>query len=525
MNALNSAIDVEVMIVGAGPVGVTAALLLAGRGISSVVLERHHAPYPLPRAVHADDEVFRILQAVGAHERFAEVSRSMPGMRLLDRNHAVMAEFGRDSTNGANGFPQASMFDQPELEEILLDLAEAHPLIDIRRGCVALDAVDHHDSATVTYSGESGTRTLVASAVIGCDGTNSIIRDRIGTGLRDLHFQERWLVVDIRTETPLHVWAGVHQICDPERAATFMHITGNRYRWEFRINERERAEQLAEPASLRRLLRPWMTPDAFDRAEIIRHAEYTFRARVADRWRRGHLYIAGDAAHQTPPFVGQGLGAGLRDVFNLTWKLAGVLQGSAPEAILNTYQTERRPHVTRTVRMAVAVGWALTGGQDRAAAVRRAGLSFICRLPGLSTAVLPASSPPLTAGPLVMRRTGKHRLNGRICPQPYLESDHGTTRFDDTLGDGFTLLTSGPLPPICPIPSDVTHLALTALTWPDDSINTLTGWLESHAAYAVLLRPDRVVMATARHQCGVPDLLNLVPRPDVTAAAHNGSDR
>ncbi|WP_143695037.1 FAD-dependent monooxygenase [Williamsia sp. 1135] len=224
-----------VVIVGAGPVGLVCALLLARRGVASVILERHRAPYALPRAVHLDDEVFRILQAVGIEGTFAPHTRAMPGMRLVSGRGRVMTEFARNTSEGRNGFPPDSMFDQPDLERILLDRAADVDLIDLRRGCQVTE-VSRGARPVVCYQNSAGATAFIdAVAVIGCDGANSAVRAQLGVTMRDFRFDEQWLVVDVLTPAPLDVWSGVHQICDPHRAATFMPVTGNRYRWEFRV--------------------------------------------------------------------------------------------------------------------------------------------------------------------------------------------------------------------------------------------------------------------------------------------------
>ena len=405
-----------VVIVGAGPVGVVAATLLAQRGIDSVVLERYAEPYPLPRAVHLDDEVYSILREIGLAAGFDSISRPMPGMRLVDAQHRTMAEFRRDATTpGPLGCPQASMFDQPDLERLLLANLANHPGVALRRGCTVSGVERHTDGAVVRYADESGEHRIIAGAVLGCDGANGIVRQSIGASMLDLRFCERWLVIDVNTAAPLSVWGGVHQICDPQRPATFMHITGTRYRWEFRLGPDEDAADLTTPDALAGLLQKWFGPALPDDLEIIRHATYTFRAQVADRWRSGRIFLLGDAAHQTPPFIGQGLGAGLRDAHNLVWKLAGVLCGELAESILDTYELERRPHATRTVRAAVAVGWALTGGQDRAARVRKGTLAVMWRIPGISRGVLSTSSPALGSSVLVDGRLSR-RGTGRVFP-------------------------------------------------------------------------------------------------------------
>ncbi|WP_433059221.1 bifunctional 3-(3-hydroxy-phenyl)propionate/3-hydroxycinnamic acid hydroxylase [Dactylosporangium sp. CS-033363] len=450
----------RVVIVGAGPVGVAAAILLAQRGVASLVLDRYPEPYPLPRAVHLDDEVMRILHVLGVADEFLTVSRPGLGLRLLDARHRVMATFDRDPTRGPHAYPQANMFDQPDLERLLRLRMADYPLISFVEGTVV--AVDF---PTVRYSSPDGTvRSVEASAVLGCDGANSTVRDLIGASLVDLGFEERWLVVDGICDGDLGTWGGVHQVCDPRRAATFMELGPRRYRWEFRLLPGETDLDL-DP-----LLAPWLGTVP---VRIVRRAEYTFRACVASTWQSGRVFLLGDAAHQTPPFIGQGLGAGLRDAYNLAWKLAA---GDA--ALLATYERERRPHVRAQIRLAIVAGWAMTGGQDRAAAVRRLLLGSVWRLPGMKGLALRSTSPAL-------RGVGRGRLAGTFAPQPSRE-------FDDVLGDGWAVLYAGTEPSDFP-----DHYRLVNVTDEVDPRGSLRRWMRGRQ---IVLRPDRVVFATRRSQ-------------------------
>ena len=525
--------------VGAGPVGCTAALLLADVGEPVTLLERHTRPHLLPRAVHLDDEVARILCQIGISDGFLSRSRPCSGLRLLDAGHRVMAEFRREHEAGVHGFPQANMFHQPDLEQLMLARVEQHPLIDFRRGADVCGLEDLPGAAQVQvrarFTGDQAPQRLTGTFVLGCDGATSTIRELMAVPMEDLGFTERWLVVDIRADIPLDTWDGVEQICDPARAATFMQVTGDRYRWEFQLREGEDEADLITPQALGRLLRPWTGRGDLAGLEIIRSATYTFRARLAARFQAGRVFLLGDAAHLTPPFIGQGLAAGLRDADNLAWKIAHVAAGLAGEDLLTSYDSERRPHARAMIKKAVRVGWAMTGGQDRAAAVRRVILATSVRSARFREAMASTQTPCLTAGALqhaprrVLRGRAAARI-GALIPNPLVSTNAGApVRLDAVLHGQAAVLTAGQpgadLLALCrrhrllvvrvaadPAPG-VAELAGTPGHAPDQGQPAERNYAEvspvgSHGIaalqalirdpdMAVLVRPDRVVAAVA----------------------------
>jgi 3-(3-hydroxy-phenyl)propionate hydroxylase len=499
---MSASIHVPVLIVGAGPTGAAAAIMLAQRGIECLVLDRWPEVYPLPRAVHFDDEVFRILAGLGIAEKVRAISRPVPGMQLVDPRLRVLAEFTRDRSGRVHGYPQANMFDQPDLEGVLRNRLAELPQAQLR-GDVEVVAVEQVPGGPapvrVRYRDlTSGEESAVwADAVLGCDGANSLTRSCIGAELEDLGFEQRWLIVDVESPELLHAYDGVQQVCDHDRAATFMMVTPGRYRWEFRLRPGEQPDDLDE-AQVVELIRPWLGAADPDKITFLRRTWYTFRGAVADRWHDRRVFLLGDAAHLTPPFIGQGMCAGIRDAANLTWKLALVLSGRADDRLLSTYEAERRPHAGRMIRLAILIGSIMTGGSARTARLRRAALRTASRLPGVEQKVIDTAWPALPAGTLIARRD---RAAGQLCPQPRVRTHHGDVLLDQALGDGFAIVTRGGdgVAAYDPVTRDYFEALGTSLVHLDaaDIDGPLNALLGRTGPVALLLRPDRVIAASA----------------------------
>jgi len=494
---------VPVIIVGAGPTGITAATMLGQYGISCLVLDRHETVYPLPRAVHADDEIYRILARLGVGDEFAAHRRSALGLRLLDTDMRVLAQLERSPEPSANGYPQMNMFDQPELEGMLRANLKRYPHV-VLRGDVEVTSVTQNRPGRVRVSFldrvRGGEQSVEASYVLGCDGANSLVRASTGAHMYGLPFQQDWVVIDVDTDAELDQWEGCHQLCSLERAGTYMRVGQTRYRWEFRLLDGETAADYQTIEHIEPLIKPWLGDTPAEQLRLVRVTAYTFRAQVASRWRDRNVFVLGDAAHLTPPFVGQGMAAGLRDALNLTWKVAGVLGKTLPESVLDTYEQERKAHAAAMILMAVSVGAAMTGGGRLGDVVRKVAFPRLAhvRLPGTRTSAADGVAPGLHKSALVVKSRTPGQLAGTLCPNPVLRDG---LRFDQIVGNRFALVTSSQL-------SDAQQKELNSRGAAVVSVardSQLGSWLKKGRAAAAIVRPDGAVMRAGRNVAAICD--------------------
>ena len=486
--------DGDVAIVGYGPVGQTLAILLAQQGFRVVALERWPEPYPLPRAVHFDHEVARILQSAGVMEALAGRTEPAPIYEWRNAAGEVLLRFGRETGSALSGWPDSNMFCQPELEEILDARARSLAQVTVLRGCEVEAIASDADGVAATARRADGSEVGVrAHFGVGCDGANSTVRDRLAIPFTDLGFAFDWLVVDLVPAAP-RAWDPVNwQLCDPARPTTLVSGGPGRRRWEFMRLPGESIEELDCEATAWRLLAPWdVRPD---NARLERHAVYTFRGRWADRWRSGRWLLAGDAAHLMPPFAGQGMCSGLRDAANLAWKLGAVLAHRAGPALLDTYTSERLPHVRQTIDFSVALGRVICVADPEAAAARDRDMVPAAKAAGLAT---PAPLPPIGAG--CFAPGDPHAA--RLFPQGRVRVDGREGRFDDLHGAGFALVS--PMGDPARALDAATAARFAALGGRTAHVPTeadLDGvyarWFSSTGAAVALQRPDFYVYGTA----------------------------
>lgn len=433
--------DVDVVIAGYGPVGAVAANLLGRRGLRTLVVEPTTSVYHLPRAAHHDAEIHRVYESIGILDDLRDSLAANRGMDFITAGGKRL--FGFVAAPGSSW-----MFYQPDLERALRAGVDRLSSVEVRLSHEVRGFTDHGDHVEVDVSGT----TVTSRWLLGCDGARSTVRKGLDVDLFDYGFDQPWLVVDTVQRRPLDLPTICQQICDPARPATFIPMAGDHRRWEVMLLPGDDPETM--PSRVDELLARWVQPGD---VEVLRAVVYTFHALVADRWRVGNVLLAGDAAHQMPPFLGQGMCSGIRDAVNLAWKLDLVHRGLADSALLDTYQTEREPHVRQIIETAVMLGDLLQTTDADVAAARDADL--LARpshdapaphpLPGLGDGVLGSGARAGRLGATVGRWTLvtpapiEHPLLDALDVEVIVGDDEVLTRPDGYVfgeGDARTLL-------------------------------------------------------------------------------------
>jgi 3-(3-hydroxy-phenyl)propionate hydroxylase len=509
--------DCDVAIIGYGPVGATAAALLGGRGLTVAVIERAAEVYDKPRAITADHEVMRVMQFAGIGAELGAHIRPHPGTQYLGVDGEPIRRTDVSPPPYPLGWPTGIHFIQPEFEAMLRGAVARHANIVVLLSHELTGLVEHGDGVALAVDDLAGarTRTINARYVLACDGANSFVRRRLGIGHEDLAFDEWWVVVDAWQRRPTPLPDMNTQYCRPSRPGSAIAGPRNLRRWELKILPHERPEEFHDQARVLEVLADFVDTGAI---ELWRSAVYRFHALVATDWRRDRVFLLGDCAHQMPPFLGQGMCAGIRDAANLIWKLLLVEQAGVSAALLDSYQAERKLHVRNVVAQAKELGLIIGELDPQAARERDARLrAERARGETLRHRLIP----PLTQGLIDRDDSGRPAAAaGTVFPQPRVATaDGGSALMDDLLPPAFLVVSAAPeaqaglgeaelailrrigavrvvLRPSGAVASaPTTERDVVTMSASDD---LFAGWLSETAAAAAIVRPDRYVYGVAR---------------------------
>lgn len=480
-----SRVDVDVLVVGLGPTGAVLAGLLALWDVSCLVVESEREVYRLPRAAHFDDEILRVFQQLGVAEEVLRETRLLPAYEFRNAAGDTLLRIVQEGRSTPSGWAASYVFHQPAMEEALRARLATLDGLEIRLGW-SLASIDRNDEtgAIATITSDRGESAEVrARFVVACDGAGSRTRKMLGATLFDYDFDEPWLVLDAKMTDESHLPAFGLQVCDPKRPTSVIPMGPGRRRWEFMLLPGEKPEEMVEEARVDQLMAPWRGSGEL---EVVRRAVYRFHGLVIQQWRVGSVLLAGDAAHQMPPFLGEGMCSGIRDAAGLAWKIALVARHGVSDRLLDSYQEEREPHVRMIIETAIGMGRIVCTTDEAVAAERDAGL--LAQRAAGSGADEPPSFPGLSG-----RAFHASPLAGSIFPQPWIRGADGqTTRLDDLLGDGFWLIGRGA--GRVTVPAWVkTFDEGSGAAW-----EAFVPWMQHHGIEAVLVRPDRYVFGTGK---------------------------
>ena len=519
------AIKTDVLVVGAGPTGLLLANLLGAMGVSTTLVETHDDTVQDPRAVSIDDEAMRALQAAGLAGEIAAIS--VQGYGSIYRGPSGKAFASVMPTGKDYGFDKRNAFEQPAFEAVLRKALARYPHVTAHFGTEMTAFEQSSDSVQATVCArDAQEQSLHARYMVACDGGRSPVRKMLGIAMQGATFEEPWLIVDLKTTRNRCFHTEV--FCDPARPCITLPGPGGIRRYEFKLHPGEAAVAAVQDDFIRGLLAA-VGPDrdeAFRRVRV-----YTFHARIAERWQDGRVFLAGDAAHLTPPFAGQGMNSGLRDAHNLGWKLAVALHMELPKDLLASYEIERKPHAWSLIRLALRMGQVMMPASWVQGMGTRALFRLLTLFPAVREYVMQMKykpKPRFEAGFIWhTARPRKTSVVGQMLPQPVVEAtDRCTYLLDDVLGDRPTLLILSKQPDIAlsydlmcrfealgiavlgVTPHSMNPVATTFPVFRDKSRGLSNLPYAAYVGYGLLIRRDRYI-AAARPVAQLEGLLEI----------------
>ncbi len=485
----------DVAIIGYGPVGATLAALLGQDGLKVLVIEKEQDIYPLPRAIHFDGEVMRTFQKLGLKQEVLKISRpGIYGMHFVNAEGDTLLVRGGSSENGPNACANNYYFHQPELEKLLRHKVAQYTnvVIHSQTELIGIKEYAEFTELSTKHRLSQEAKTFRAKYIVGCDGARSFVRNTMGSTMEDLGLKQQWLVFDVVLNQEVNLPPYTVQHCDPNRPMTYCNVVDNRRRWEIMVMPDDDLEALVKPENIWPLVASWVTPEM---ANLERAVIYTFHSLIAKGWRKDRLLIAGDAAHQTPPFLGQGLCAGIRDVANLHWKLKSIIQHNTDDSLLDTYESERSPHVHEVIGLAVYLGGIIQTTDKEKAQKRDAEF----RLNNAKEFVMPEAK----IGLGLWDESSEHA--GRLFFQALLNQDN---YLDDFIGNKYALITSDTINYLDEeTKSTLKQKDISILTTSHKDINQ---WLNERDAEFLVLRPDRYILGLGKNKAQLESVLSLV---------------
>ena len=495
-------IAAEVSIIGSGPVGLLLAILLGRQGKHVIIVERWPDIYDRPRAVTMDAEVARILATLEIdvdHDPAFENHKELYYWKNADLQDLQIVDW---ESLAPCGWHVTYWFNQPEFEARLIEIVQRLPTVTLLRGWTAVRLQQNARDTRVTLRDTpTGNQkiTLDAAFVVGADGANSFVRDSLGLEVVDKGYFFDWLILDIVPETDFRISPAQWQLCDPKRPTTIVPGGPGRRRWEFMVLPDEDPAEIIKPEIAWQLLAPWgFTPDT---AKLERSAVYRFQARWTKKWLKGRCMIAGDAAHLMPPFAGEGMCAGLRDAVALGWRLGAILNGTLPQTVLQSYESERIAHAQHYIQFSQDLGDIICLVDEGAAASRDSRMM----------SDLAARNYEPISGDLVKLGNGIWCADsigaGELSPQGVVKYGETIDRFDQAVGQGWIvlaieqatdeLLTQKQLDKLALLSGSLLSVGASGcdVTTKDD---TYINWMAATGAGLAIIRPDFYVAATAK---------------------------